>query len=114
MHEFSVASSLINICLEKAKENNAIKITNIKVKIGKLSGIEPHFLKEAFEVVKAGTIAEKCEFEYFLQDVVVYCNECKKESNVSENIFICMHCKSRDIRVIDGEELFLMNLELEN
>ncbi|MDH5721054.1 MAG: hydrogenase maturation nickel metallochaperone HypA [Spirochaetia bacterium] len=113
MHELSIASSLINICLEKAAENNAAKIINVKIKIGKLSGVEVHYLKEAFDVVKAGTLAENCSFEYILQDIVVFCEACQKESVLKENIFKCPLCQNKEIQVIDGEDLFLMNLEFE-
>ena len=113
MHELSVASNLMDICLEKAAENNASKITGIKLKIGKLSGIEIHFLKEAFEAVCTGSIAENCEFDYFLQDIVIFCKICRKEYSIKDNIFICPKCETRDIKVVDGEELVLMNIVLE-
>ena len=113
MHELSIASSLMDLCLEKAAENKASQITTIKIKIGKLSGVEPHYLKEAFEVVKAGSIAENCVLECFLQDVIIFCEECQKESVLKENIFTCPVCQTRDIKVIDGEDLFLMAIELE-
>ena len=113
MHELSIASSLLDLCLEKAAEAKAVKITNIKLKIGKLSGVVVHFLKEAFEAIKTGTIAEKSGFEYFLQDVKIFCGSCQKESLLKKNIFKCPLCESIDIKVTDGEDLILMNLELE-
>jgi hydrogenase nickel incorporation protein HypA/HybF len=48
-----------------------------------------------------------------LQDVVIHCEACQKEATLSTNEFICPFCKSTDLTVIDGEEMFLMHLEME-
>lgn len=113
MHEYSVVQALINQCEENAKANGATKITKVVTKIGKLSGIEPHLLEIAFNTFKEKTMCEDAEFVMNIQDVVVYCHDCKKDSTLSDNRFTCPHCESQNLNVVDGEDMYLMQLELD-
>ncbi len=112
MHEYSIVSSLLDLCEENAKKENAKKITKVEVKIGKLSGVEPDLLQVAFDTFKEKTICDGAEFVMNIQDVVIYCNVCKKEFTLKQNEFTCPKCKSFDINTIDGEDMYLMRLEM--
>jgi hydrogenase nickel incorporation protein HypA/HybF len=113
MHEYSIVQSLIDSCEDQAKQNNASKVTKVVVKIGVMSGVEPHLLEVAFETFKEGTVCEGCEFVMSIQKVKVLCNSCQKESELEKLEYLCPSCKSEDLKIIDGEEMFLMQLELE-
>ncbi|MGD9653737.1 MAG: hydrogenase/urease maturation nickel metallochaperone HypA, partial [Sulfuricurvum sp.] len=47
MHEYSIVQALLTQCEDIAKENEAESVTKIVVKIGKMSGVEPHLLEIA-------------------------------------------------------------------
>ncbi len=113
MHEYSIVQALLTQCEEHAKANDATKITKVVTKIGKLSGVEPHLLETAFETFKENSICDGAEFIMQLQDLKLYCNNCKKESEQSEVRYQCLHCDSTDVSVLDGEDMFLMTLEME-
>ncbi len=113
MHEYSIVQALIDQCEAHAKAHNSTKITKVVTKIGKLSGVEPHLLETAFETFKEQTVCDGAEFVMHLQDLKLYCNACQKESEQSESRYQCLHCQSTDVSVIDGEEMYLMTLELE-
>ena len=112
MHEFSIVQDLLHMCEKNAKDNDAKKITRVEVKIGKLSGVEPHLLQTAFDTFKEKTICDGAEFVIHLQDLVVRCTECKKETILEENVFSCPHCDGA-VEVLDGEDMYLMRLEME-
>ncbi len=113
MHEYSIVQALLEQCEEHAKANNSTKITKVVTKIGKLSGVEPHLLETAFETFKEKSVCDGAEFVMNLQDLKLYCNECGKESEQREVRYQCGHCHSTDVSVIDGEEMYLMSLEME-
>ncbi|MEA3330555.1 MAG: hydrogenase maturation nickel metallochaperone HypA [Campylobacterota bacterium] len=113
MHEYSIVQSLVESCQEHANSNNATKVTKVVVKIGVMSGVEPYLLKEAFELFKEGTICDGCEFVMNIQKVKVECMACGVESELEKNEYLCPKCKSIDIKITDGEDMFLMQLELE-
>ena len=113
MHEYSIVQSLIESCDEQAKSNNAIKVTKVVVKIGVMSGVEPYLLQEAFELFKEDTICDGCEFVMNIQKVKIECLTCKEVNELEKNEYCCPTCRGVDIKIIDGEDMFLMQLELE-
>lgn len=113
MHEYSIVQALLEQCEGHAKANDSTKVTKVVTKIGKLSGVEPHLLETAFETFKEHTVCDGAEFVMQLQDLKLYCNTCQKESEQSEVRYQCLHCQSTDVSVIDGEEMYLMTLEME-
>ncbi len=113
MHEFSVVQSLLDLIENNAQDNNAKSVSKVVIKIGKLSGIEPHLLKIAFDTFKEKTICENAELEMIIQDVIAKCEDCNKEFKVENNNFICPECQSFNLKIIDGEDMYLMSLEMD-
>lgn len=113
MHEYSIVQALLEQCEEHAKANHANKIVKVVTKIGILSGVEPHLLETAFETFKEKTVCDGAEFVMQLQDLKLHCNDCAQESEQSEVRYQCIHCQSTDVSVIDGEDMYLMSLEME-
>ena len=113
MHEYSIVDSLLELAEKNAKKHNAKFITKLEVKIGVLSGVEPDLLKTAFETFKEGSMCENAEFIMHIQPVVVECNKCGKVSELKKDEYLCPVCNSSDIKIIDGEDMYLMSMELE-
>jgi len=113
MHEYSIVQSLLDSCDENAAKNQATKVTKVVIKIGVMSGVEVELLRTAFDTFKEKTICEKAEFIINVQPVVIKCNECQEESIIEGNEYHCPKCKSANLNVIDGEDMYLMQLELE-
>jgi len=113
MHEYSIVQSLLDQCEENARANDAKKVTKVVVKIGVMSGVEPDLLQNAFDTFKEGTMCENCEYIQLIQPIIISCHKCKKESKLKKNEYCCPHCQSVELDVIDGEDLMLMQLELE-
>ena len=113
MHEYSIVQSLLDSCDDNARINNATKVVKVVVKIGVMSGVEPTLLKTAFDTFKEKTICEDAEFIINMQNVVIKCNVCLKESTLKKLEYCCSNCQSTDINIVDGEDMYLMQLELE-
>lgn len=113
MHEYSIVQALINQCEDIAKENEAQSITKVVVKIGTMSGVEPHLLEIAFNTFKERTLCDGCEFVMNIQPLVIECKECGAQTTLEEVYYKCPECESLNVKVIDGEEMFLMSLEME-
>jgi len=113
MHEYSIVQSLLESCEQHAKANNAAKITKVVLKIGVMSGVEPQLLQNAFDTFKETTICEESDLVLHIQEVVVYCRTCQRESTLQKREYLCPACQSNDLEIRDGEEMYLMQLELE-
>ncbi len=113
MHEYSIVQALLTQCEDIARENEAEFVTKIVVKIGKMSGVEPHLLEIAFHTFKEKTVCDGAEFVMSVQPVVIECRVCGAVTEPEKFHYKCPSCESLDVKVIDGEEMFLMSLEME-
>lgn len=113
MHEYSVVQALLEQVEELAKENQASKVTKIVTKIGVMSGIEVHLFAVAFNSFKEKTICEEAELLIQIQPIVIKCSSCSEENSLETNHYCCPKCKSTDVEVIDGEDMFLMSLTMQ-
>lgn len=113
MHEYSIVQSLLESCEEHAQQNKSNNITKVIVKIGVLSGVEPDLLQTAFDTFKEKTVCDKAEFVINRQKVVILCQSCNEESTLEKNEFLCPKCQSKQMKIIDGEDMFLMSLEMD-
>ncbi|WP_297810226.1 hydrogenase/urease nickel incorporation protein HypA [uncultured Helicobacter sp.] len=113
MHEFSIVSSLIESCEEIAETNNAQKILAIYLEIGERSGVNITLLKSAFEEFKLGSLCENSQL--FIQEskVELTCNSCHQKNIAKELDYThCPQCGSREVRIIKGNEMLLLRLEM--
>src|SRR5512136_2258132 len=113
MHELSIVASLFETLEEKAREHRARKITRVRLKVGRLAGVVPEFLKTAFDVYKEGTIAAQAEVEIDETPVTVRCRRCGAETKKDDFVLACPACGSTDIELVEGLELLLERIELE-
>lgn len=115
MHEVSIALGMVEELARIARENNAKRITGVKLKIGKMSGIVTDSLIFAFDAVKLEH-PFLSSAEIFIEEVpLVYaCSECGREFETEDLSFTaCPDCKSYKLRILSGEEQHIENVEVE-
>ena len=81
--------------------------------MGPLSGVEAQLLKHAYPVASAGTVAEGAELVIEDLPVRIKCSQCGEESEARPNKLVCNSCGDWRTKVISGDELLLMSVELE-
>jgi len=113
MHEYSIVQALLTQCEDIARENEAESVTKIVVKIGKMSGVEPHLLEIAFNTFKEKTVCDGADFVMNVQPLVIECRQCGTITVLDEIFYKCPECESLDVKVTDGEDMYLMTLEME-
>jgi len=84
------------------------------VKIGVMSGVEPHLLQIAFDTFKEKTICENAILEMIIQPIVARCKSCGSVSEFEKNqiFFECKGCGGVELEVLDGEDMILQSLEM--
>ena len=113
MHELAVCQGLMGQVEQIARRENAERITRILLSIGPLSGVEATLLKDAFPIPAAGTVAEDADLAIEEQAVRVRCLSCGAESEASANRLLCAACGDYRTRLVSGDEMLLMSVELE-
>ena len=63
MHETHMIKPIIQGIEQHAKEEGGKKVTNVKIKVGELTGVKEESFKETFSVLAKGTILEGAELE---------------------------------------------------
>ncbi|MDQ7043080.1 MAG: hydrogenase maturation nickel metallochaperone HypA [Sulfurimonas sp.] len=113
MHEYSVVQALINQCEEIAQSNKATVVNRVITKIGVMSGIEVQLLQVAFDTFKEGTMCANAELVQNVQKLKLECKECGNIFEVDEVRYYCLKCESLSVKVLDGEDMYLMSLEMQ-
>lgn len=111
MHEYSIATSLLDIALRTAKEHGLKKVSRAKVRAGALRAIIPDQLTFWWEILTKGTTAEGAALEIETLALQSRCRGCGCEFKVEEMLFRCPRCDSIDLATTAGTELLLTEIE---
>ena len=112
MHEFAVCQDMLTQIESIAAEQQAAAVDIVTVRIGPLSGIEAHLLKQAFPLAAAGTVAEKAELIIEALPIRVKCQLCGAETEAKANRLICGECGDYHTQLLSGDEMLLASVEL--
>ncbi len=113
MHEASIAISLIETVSGLCQEKGYNSIESVRIKVGKAAGILPDALLFAFDMAKAGTLASQAELIIEYIPLGGFCRECGSELESEERyIFSCPDCKSSRIKITRGDELQIVDMEV--
>ena len=113
MHEFSIATRLLELVEEQARRAGARRVASVKVVVGKLSGVVPELLREAFEFCSKGTLAEGAELVIEEPPLRCRCRACGAEYEPEAFSLKCPNCGAADFEITSGRELLLESLEVE-
>jgi hydrogenase nickel incorporation protein HypA/HybF len=113
VHELSIVASLFEILEEKAREQNAVRITAVKLRVGRLSGVVPDLVESAFEMYKKGTLADGARLEFEVVPFSFKCRRCGGESFRDEPPYTCAACGSNDIELRGGMDIVIEKIEIE-
>lgn len=112
MHELSLANSIVEQASEAALKDGATKITSIRILLGPLAGVVQDSLEFCFSEAISETIASEAQLIIEHSPLIIKCNRCFKESEVSPHNLLCPDCKLPDMRVISGKEFRIIDLEV--
>lgn len=113
MHEMVLTQSILNIALTEAERNKAARVLEIRIKAGALAGVLPALVQEYFDIISAGTMAEKARLRIEKTPASITCQDCGEESAAESFVFACPACGSAKIRLLKGREFYVESLEIE-
>ena len=113
MHEMGIAQNILDIALNAAKQEGAIKISRINLVAGELRGLVPMQLSFCFSIVAKDTIASGAYLNVEEVPVSGHCNDCSADFSIKEYEYVCPKCGSAKIQVTGGTELSIKDIEIE-
>jgi hydrogenase nickel incorporation protein HypA/HybF len=112
LHELGIAQSILNVVERVAKQNNVKKIVGIRIEAGEFRAVVKEQLEICFKFAAKGTIAEDARLEIDLLPIFAFCESCKKEFQVKNLDLRCITCKEFSVKVLRGQELRVLDLEI--
>jgi len=76
MHEFSIASSIVESVLAFAEKQRAARIVEVRLTIGEFTHIEQEQLRFCFQAITKDTVLEDSTLEIETSDAAVRCPHC--------------------------------------
>lgn len=119
MHELSIATDLINVALETAKQNNAKKVLSITVEVGELAMINPEQLTFMYEVLTEndelpnGEILKGSKLNLITTPAVMECRNCGYKGPVTDKYTCaCPQC-GLTMKAVEGRDICLKTMEID-
>jgi hydrogenase nickel incorporation protein HypA/HybF len=114
MHELSIAMSIVEMAEEESFERGGARVSAVHLKLGRLAGVVKDALLSSYELACEGTDLEGSRLLIEEVGVVVFCPQCLGPRPIeSIQWFACPECKSPVSEVIEGRELQVVALEIQ-
>ena len=113
MHEVGIIQSVLEIAESLARQNGAIRILEIRMRVGRMTGVVPESLEHAFAVLRDGTLAAGAKLAVEYMPGVFWCTACSAEFESDDLIGGCPTCREPSFDLRRGRELVVESLEVE-
>ncbi len=113
MHEMSLAEGVREIVEEAARSNGALRVTVVRLEVGKLSQVEVEAMRFAFEVVKRGSLAAQARLELVETDGTAWCMACSSAVVIQQRGDGCPRCGSWQLQVTGGDRMRVLDIEID-
>jgi hydrogenase nickel incorporation protein HypA/HybF len=110
MHELAIADSVVRIACAHARGR---RVTTVELKVGHLRQVVPSALEFSFGLVAEGTELEGAALVMDTVPAAGRCRTCGVHTPLPEFPLLCAACGSFDVEVLQGEELLVDSLEIE-
>jgi hydrogenase nickel incorporation protein HypA/HybF len=114
MHEFAIASSVLDAVRTEARLRPGMRVSKIGVRIGDLAGLDPDALSFCFEALTKETDLQSVILEIERRPRRQRCSRCANEFTVVNYETSCPDCGEKLTVFLSGDELELAYLEMED
>lgn len=109
MHELSICSAIANTA---AKHADGRPVAQVTVQIGHLRQVVPDALQFSWEVVSDATTLKDAALVIEQVPAVVECAACGARTTLDLPILACGRCEGFDVKLVSGEELVVVSIDL--
>jgi hydrogenase nickel incorporation protein HypA/HybF len=114
MHELSIAMSIVEMAEEESEQRGGARVNAVYLKLGALAGVVKAALLSSYEIACEGTGLQGSRLLIEEIPIVVHCPQCLAPRTLdSPQWFVCPECKGPVSEVIQGRELQVYALELQ-
>ena len=111
MHEFSIATQLLDQVLLNARRHQARAVTRVTLDVGVMQQVVPEAMHAAFEAAAADTLADGAELVLNEVPACARCNSCGHEFTPAIDNYVCEACGQADVTITGGNQITLTSME---
>jgi hydrogenase nickel incorporation protein HypA/HybF len=113
MHEMSLAEAILQIVEDTAARQGFRRVTEVRLEVGALSGVEAEALTFCLDVVLKGSVANGARVELERVPGQGWCLGCGETVVVNALYDPCPRCGSYQVQATGGTEMRVMDLLVE-
>lgn len=110
MHELGITENIVAIAVEYAA---GLTVKQVTLEIGQLSAVMPDAIRFCFDVCCRDTVLAGATLEIIEVPGLARCRHCGTEMPLTQLWGICDRCGSVELEIIQGEELKIKEMEVE-
>lgn len=112
MHEMSLAEGMRRIVEDQARAHGFVRVSVIRLEIGRFAGVEKPALEFAFDVVMRGSPAEGARLEMIDLPGRALCYDCGKTVDLADRLDPCPLCGGGRLIPEGGDEMRIKDMEV--
>ncbi len=113
MHEMSIVESLVESVQQETRAYPGARVATVRVRVGKLRLVVPEVMETCYAAATLDTPLAGSRLELEQVAATARCPQCQNEFAVEEQWFECPKCHAAGGELLTGQELDLVNIELE-
>lgn len=113
MHEMSLCEGILRIIEDNADTQGFKKVNVVYLEIGALAGVEIEAIKFSFDAVIQNTLADGAQLKIVHVPGQAWCMQCAEQVDIKQRYDSCPKCGGYQLQVVSGEEMRVMELEVE-
>jgi hydrogenase nickel incorporation protein HypA/HybF len=115
VHELSIAHGIVTTVTDAAEQIGPGRIRAVHLRVGALSGVMKESLLFCYDIAVSGTPLEGSELQVEELPVIVYCQACDLETELSTvQSFRCGKCGEASGNLRQGKELEVVSVEVDS
>ena len=111
MHEFGIATEIVNVVKETVASQPVKRLISVTVEVGQLAMVNPEQLKFSFEIITEGGPFEGAEMNVEMLPAVAKC-KCGFEGALGDEDYVCPKCGGM-YELLSGRDISVKNLKVE-
>lgn len=114
MHEMSLAGGVLDLIENSAAREGFARVTRLRLRVGKLSGVEIESLRFALDAIAPGTCLEGAAIDIDEPPGEAWCMKCVRLTTLKNRGDACEHCGGFQLQATAGSELSVVDLLVED
>ncbi len=113
MHELAVTESILKTSLEYAQKEQAKKVTDVYLVIGKLSSYVDDSIQFYWDFVAKDTLCNKALLHFERIPARMLCQDCQTEFVLGDDLSPCPTCGGSKLKILSGDEFRIDSIQIE-